>query len=170
MFAKQGARGQRRPTMQMNQGNPFGGMFQAGPAFMPPPQMMFMPPMPPPPMFQGGGYAPQQIRVQPGFQPPGFQAPGFSGFQPMNNAFRPIMPMPGPTFMPNNQPQGFGGYVPQMQRQGGFGFQQPPQQSGFQQPGFQQPGFQPQGFQQPGFQPPQQNFGFQPPAQNQSYY
>lgn len=135
MLAKQGARGhQRQPQMQ--QQNPFGSLFQQGPALMPPPpQMMFMAP-PPPQMFMNPQFRP--IGFQPG--PPGFMPPQQVGFQPMvpnnygmnNNAFRPAAPMPGPTFIPNNRPPpNFAqpnGFMPPPQQ--GFGFQ-PMQQQGF---------------------------------------
>ncbi len=167
MFAKQNARGHQRPQPQMAQNNPFGSMFQ-GPAFLPPPpQMMFM--APPPPVFQPQGY---------GYRPPagpGFQQTiqastfvpqqqlNFQQVRPQNNVFSPVVPMPGPTFVPANQPPMNSGF-----QQPGF------QQPGFQQPGFQQPNYRPPGFQQPGFQPPgfqqpsgfsaPQNFGFQAPS------
>lgn len=159
LFAKQGARGhQRQPQMQQN---PFGSMFNQGPALMPPPpQMMFMRP-PPPPMFMNPQYRPPGFQPgPPGFMPPqqvGFQQPPMQNFGMNNNVYRPAAPMPGPTFIPNNrpppnfaQPNGF------MQPPQGFGFQ-PQQQQGF--------GFQPQQQQGFGFQIPQINIqpqmGFQ---------
>ena len=173
LLAKQNARGQQRPPAQMAQ-NPFGNMFQGGPLLPPPPQMMFggPPQMHINPQFMRPqyGYQPQQPMFRPpGFQQPGFQQPGFQqpglqqpGFQPPNNVFSPVVPMPGPKFIPNNQPQGFGF---QPQQNPGFGFQ--PQQNqnfGFQAP--QQPQQNgPFGFQinQGGMQMQMGNFGFKQP-------